>query len=286
MTNQMKKLLIAMLIYTYSCLGFGVLLFLISGFSFESVVSYVYFGMQIPLAVSLQLLLNTINRRDAEIRRQIERINTLIKLREGAKLKFYKDFGILPKYDEKGNLLNPDDFIGIVSVLTKDGILEPSIYELLGILPRFDKDGKEIPFCIVIKHLVESFKKKDLDKLKFKTLKFKTENNKVENKEVKKGFAPQVKPVAKAEKKAKEKSKTGKPFKEKKGKSSGGGKKDDGQKGAKSSNKKLIAIKDKQNNLIRNNINENALRKQFNKIFGSETRAEKSDGTEEMTYDA
>lgn len=284
MTNQMKKLLIAMLIYTYSCLGFGILLFCISGFSFESIVSYVYFGMQIPLAVSLQVLYNIVSRRDEEVRRKIERINTLIKLREGAKLKFYKDFGIVPKYDEKGNLLNPDDFIGIVSVLTKDGVLEPSIYELLGILPRFDKDGREIPFCVVIKHLVESFKKRDFDKLKFKTLKFKTENNKVESKEVKKVVAPQVKPAAKAEKKAKEKSKTGKPFKEKKGKSSGGGKKDDGPKGAKTSNKKLVAIKSGQNNSI-NNINDD-IKTKANGILDSQTEVKKSLPDIEMIYDA
>ncbi len=284
MTNQMKKLLIAMLIYTYSCLGFGILLFCISGFSFESIVSYVYFGMQIPLAVSLQVLYNIVSRRDEEVRRKIERINTLIKLREGAKLKFYKDFGIVPKYDEKGNLLNPDDFIGIVSVLTKDGVLEPSIYELLGILPRFDKDGREIPFCVVIKHLVESFKKRDFDKLKFKTLKFKTENNKVESKEVKKVVAPQVKPAAKAEKKAKEKSKTGKPFKEKKGKSSGGGKKDDGPKGAKTSNKKLVAIKSGQNNSI-NNINDD-IKTKTNGILDSQTEVKKSLPDIEMIYDA
>lgn len=284
MTNQMKKLLIAMLIYTYSCLGFGILLFYISGFSFESIVSYVYFGMQIPLAVSLQVLYNIVSRRDEEVRHKIERINTLIKLREGAKLKFYKDFGIVPKYDEKGNLLNPDDFIGIVSVLTKDGVLEPSIYELLGILPRFDKDGREIPFCVVIKHLVESFKKRDFDKLKFKTLKFKTENNKVESKEVKKVVAPQVKPAAKAEKKAKEKSKTGKPFKEKKGKSSGGGKKDDGPKGAKTSNKKLVAIKSGQNNSI-NNINDD-IKTKTNGILDSQTEVKKSLPDIEMIYDA
>lgn len=284
MTNQMKKLLIAMLIYTYSCLGFGILLFCISGFSFESIVSYVYFGMQIPLAVSLQVLYNIVSRRDEEVRHKIERINTLIKLREGAKLKFYKDFGIVPKYDEKGNLLNPDDFIGIVSVLTKDGVLEPSIYELLGILPRFDKDGREIPFCVVIKHLVESFKKRDFDKLKFKTLKFKTENNKVESKEVKKVVAPQVKPAAKAEKKAKEKSKTGKPFKEKKGKSSGGGKKDDGPKGAKTSNKELVAIKSGQNNSI-NNINDD-IKTKTNGILDSQTEVKKSLPDIEMIYDA
>lgn len=219
MTNQMKKLLIAMLVYSYCCIAIGVVLFCITGFSFESVVSYIYFGAQVPLALSLQILLNSVNRREEEVRQEIERINILLKLREGAKLKFYKDFGIIPKYDENGKLLNPDDFIGILSILTKDGELEPSIYEILGILPRFDKDGNEIPFVTVVKHLVESFKKKDLDKLKIKTLKFKTENNKVVNKEIKKVNATKVLDSAKKESKSKEKSKTGKPFKEKKAKS-------------------------------------------------------------------
>lgn len=225
MTNQMKGLLVAMLICTYCSLGVGAVVFLINGFSFESFASWIFFFLEIPVAVIGQLLLNYINKLEKEVRSEIEKYNLLQTLREGAILKFYKDNGIKPRYGKDGKLQTPDEFIGILTILTKDGKLEQSVYELLGIMPQFDKDGNEIPFVAVIKHLVETFKTKDLDKIKFKKLVLpKTQETK--KTEVKKIEKPQISDTAKKEKKsgAKKKIVMGKKVKgdKKGGKSKGG----------------------------------------------------------------
>lgn len=226
MTNQMKSLLVAMLICTYCSLGVGAIVFIINGFSFTSFASWLFFLLEIPVAIFGQLLLNRIKRIEKEVMQKIERYKLLQELREGAILKFYQDNGIKPRYNKDGKLETPDEFIGILTKLTKDGKLEPSIYEMLGILPRFDKDGNEIPFVVVIKHLVDSFKTKDLDKLKFKKL-ILPKTNELQKAEVKKIEKPKVAESAKKEKKAGKKQKIvyGKIVKAKKDKPKGGGEK-------------------------------------------------------------
>lgn len=200
MTNQMKGLLVAMLICTYCSLGVGVVVFLINGFSFENFASWMFFFLEIPVAIIGQLLLNYINKLEKEVRSKIEKYRLLQTLREGAILKFYKDNGIKPRYGKDGKLQTPDEFIGILAILTKDGKLEPSVYELLGIMPRFDKDGNEIPFVAVIKHLVETFKTKDLDKIKFKKLVL-PKTQETQKTEIKKIEKTKISDTAKKEKK-------------------------------------------------------------------------------------
>ncbi len=226
MTNQMKSLLVAMLVCTYCSIGVGAIVFIINGFSFSSFASWLFFLLEIPVAVLGQLLLNRINKAEKEVMQKIDRYKLLQELREGAILKFYKDNGIKPRYNKDGKLQTPDEFIGILTKLTKDGKLEPSIYELLGILPQFDKDGNEIPFVVVIKHLVDSFKTKDLDKLKFKKLVL-PKTNTPEKAEVKKVEKPKVTETAKKEKEAGKKQKIvyGKVVKAKKDKKKGGSEK-------------------------------------------------------------
>ena len=166
MTNQMKKLLFTLLIFSYSSLAVGVILFIIGGLEYESFICYVIFGLEIPLCVSLQLLYMVVLRKELELKLKINYAKTLLNLREGAKLKFYKDNGIKPKYNKDGTLMSPDEFIGILTKLDKDGKLEKSIYEILGIMPQFDEFGNEIPYVVIIKHLIEKFKTSGLDKFK------------------------------------------------------------------------------------------------------------------------
>ena len=166
MTNQMKKLLFTLLIFSYSSLAVGVILFIIGGLEYESFICYVIFGLEIPLCVSLQLLYMVVLRKELELKSKINYAKTLLNLREGAKLKFYKDNGIKPKYNKDGTLMSPDEFIGILTKLDKDGKLEKSIYEILGIMPQFDEFGNEIPYVVIIKHLIEKFKTGGLDKFK------------------------------------------------------------------------------------------------------------------------
>ena len=65
--------------------------------------------------------------------------------------------------------MTPDELLGILTALDKEGKLDPSIDERLGILPKFDKGGKEIPIILVLKHLIRSIKVQgvqDVTKLK------------------------------------------------------------------------------------------------------------------------
>ena len=237
MTNQMKNLLFTLLILSYSSLAVGVILFVVGGLEYESFICYVVFGLEVPLCISLQLLYTAVLRKELELKSKINYAKTLLELREGAKLKFYKDNGIKPKYNKDGTLMSPDEFIGILTKLDKDGKLEKSIYEILGIMPQFDEFGNEIPYVVIIKHLIEKFKTSGLDKFKgvYKAVGSEKVAVKPEKAKTKTAEAQKVGDAKKAGAKKKDRVVYGKILKGGGGNKTGG--KDDGKKASINKNK-------------------------------------------------
>ncbi len=179
MTNQMKKLLLQLLILSYVSFGVCLLAFLVNGFKFNSFVSYIVLITEVPVCAYLQYLYVIIKEGDKLFNNNVFRAKKLLELREGAKLKFYKDNGIQPKYNEDGTVMDPDAFIGILTTLDENGQLNESVYEMLGIKPRFDKDGNQIPIYVVLKHLMAKPKTTGFEKIA-KYAKLKTPSTVVE----------------------------------------------------------------------------------------------------------
>ena len=155
MTNQMKKILMICLILSYAnFLGLSIVL-LASGFVYKYVFSYIFLVASAVLCVYFQYLELLIIKQDKELADQIFYAKKLLELRECAKLRFYQSRGLTPQYNEDGTIMDPDKFIGILTKLDEEGKLEKSIYEMLGIEPVFDKNGKEVPAILVLKHLMK-----------------------------------------------------------------------------------------------------------------------------------
>ena len=166
MTNQMKKILLVCLILSYvNFAGLSIIL-IVSSFTYKYVLSYIFLGVSGVLCVYFQYLQLLIMRQDKELAEQIFYAKKLLELRELAKLRFYKSRGLEPHYNEDGTVMDPDKFIGILTKLDENGELEKSIYEILGIEPVFDKDGKEVPAILVLKHLMKKPRVSDFDKIK------------------------------------------------------------------------------------------------------------------------
>lgn len=169
MTNQMKVILKLSLIASGLTLAFSICCLFIGEIGFLQWVSYIVIAVSALIFISsLVIYLNT-KAEDRALKKRIAYYRLLKKLRDKAVLDFYNKFGLKPQYNKEGKLLTPDEFLGILTKLDKEGKLDPSIYEKLGILPQFDKDGKEIPLILVLKHLIKSIKMegvKDIKKLK------------------------------------------------------------------------------------------------------------------------
>lgn len=166
MTNQMKKILMVCLILSYmNLLGMTVLL-IANGFVYKYVFSYIVLVLSAGLSAYFQYLQYVVMKQDKEFAEKIFYAKKLLELREIAKLRFYKSHGIAPKYNEDGTIMDPDTFIGILTKLDEHGMLEKSMYEILGIEPVFDKDGNEIPVIVVLKHLMKKPRTKDFSKIK------------------------------------------------------------------------------------------------------------------------
>lgn len=166
MTNQMKKILMVCLILSYvNLLGMSIILIL-NGFVYKYVFSYIVLVLSAGLSAYFQYLQYVVMKQDKQFAEKIFYAKKLLELREIAKLNFYKMHGIAPKYNEDGTIMDPDTFIGILTKLDEHGMLEKSMYEILGIEPVFDKDGNEIPVIVVLKHLMKKPRIKDFDKIK------------------------------------------------------------------------------------------------------------------------
>ncbi len=155
MTNQMKKILMICLVLSYVNFAGLSIIFIVSGFSFSYVITYVFWALSVALCVYFQYLQIIIAKEDKEFAQQIFYAKKLLELRELAKLRFYKSRGLEPMYNEDGTVMDPDTFIGILTKLDENGNLVKSIYEILGIEPVFDKDGNEVPVIVVLKHLMK-----------------------------------------------------------------------------------------------------------------------------------
>lgn len=166
MTNQMKIVLKLSLILSVMVLGLGFITLAINGFSMSSVVSYVLLGANIVITISLGSLYLQVREDDKVLLKQIANARKLLELRQSAILDFYSRHGIKPQYDKDGNLIDPDRLLGILTKLDADGKLSQSIYEILGIEPVFDSEGKEIPIIIVLKHMIKSVRTARFDELK------------------------------------------------------------------------------------------------------------------------
>ena len=207
MTNQMKKILMICLVLSYTnFIGLSVV-FIASGFSFSYVFSYVFWAISAVLCAYFQYLKIKVIKEDKEFAEQIFYAKKLLELRELAKLRFYKSRGLEPRYNEDGTVMDPDTFIGILTKLDEDGKLQKSIYEILGIEPVFDKDGKEVPVIVVLKHLMKkprTSKIEDIKGLSKKmvlkgTQKASTKDDKSKEKKKEQAKAPQAAPKIKKE---------------------------------------------------------------------------------------
>ena len=158
MTNQMKTLLLCSLIASGLASVLSIIALFVGDFGYLHIVSYAVLLVSVVVFVGLLLIyINTLAETRA-LKRRIAYYKLLKNLRNNAILDFYNKFGLKPQYNEKGELLTPDEFLGILTKLDKEGKLDPSIYEMLGILPVFDKDGKEIPIILVLLGSIDLFK--------------------------------------------------------------------------------------------------------------------------------
>jgi len=66
----------------------------------------------------------------------------------------YNRAGIPVIYDEEGKIKNIFELLGLKVLYDENGNRIATIYEQLGIVPRFKKDGKEVPTFLVIKNRV------------------------------------------------------------------------------------------------------------------------------------
>lgn len=166
MTNQMKKILMVCLVLAYVNFVGLTIVFIASGFAYKYVFSYAFLGLSIALCVYFQYLKLIIMKEDKAFAEQIFYAKKLLELRELAKLRFYKSRGLEPRYNEDGTVMDPDTFIGILTKLDENGQLQKSIYEILGIEPVFDKNGKEIPVIVVLKHLMKKPRTSNFNEIK------------------------------------------------------------------------------------------------------------------------
>lgn len=206
MTNQMKKLLKLSVALSFLSLVVMIIALISGGFGYENVFSYVLLGVNILLFITLICFYIIIEYRDYHYRKKILRAKNLLILRDNAVLGFYKKYNLKPQYNEKGQLITPDELLQIVIQKTEDGTPIKTIYELLGIEPVLDENGKEVPVILVLKHLIKKIRTenvKDIKKLQGLYLKGSKKEKKKEEK----------KPTAKQAKKASsgEKSKGSKP---------------------------------------------------------------------------
>lgn len=161
MTSQMKKVLLYTLILSFTTLIGLVILLVAKQFVFSYVVSYLVLVINIGVTAYYYYLYMLVNKQDKLFKQEVFYAKKLLKLRERALLDFYVKRGIIPQYNKNGKLLNPDELLEILTQLDENGKLTKSIYEMLGIEPKFDKYGKEIPYIVVLKHLMGKPRTKD-----------------------------------------------------------------------------------------------------------------------------
>ena len=167
MSNQMRRAVLIGFFMSVLSLCVSLVLVFVSG-EFVSVYTWISIGMSVVVSIILISLYILAKQEEKELRAKIAYYKLVHALREKALLDFYKRFKIAPQYSKDGKLLTPDELLSILTKLTAEGKLDDSVYEQLGILPRFDKNGKEIPRIMVLKHLLRSIKKdnvKDIKKL-------------------------------------------------------------------------------------------------------------------------
>lgn len=203
MTNQMKMILkLSLIASAVSLLSLLVVLIVNGGVLYPlSIVILVITAVLFIVLLSVYII---VKKDERMFKYRIAYFKLLKKLRDDAILDFYNKFGIKPQYNKDGKLLTPDEFLGILTKLDEDGNLDPSIYEMLGILPIFDENGKEVPIVLVLKHLIKNIKKEgfnDLKKLKGLYLKGSKKEKSV-GKESKKSAKATKKAEASAGKKA------------------------------------------------------------------------------------
>ena len=165
MSNQMRKAVLVGFFMSVLSLGLSLAVLMISG-EFLHAISWIVVGVSIVASLILISLYIEAKKEENALRARIAYYKLVHALREKALLEFYKKFGIAPQYSKDGRLLTPDEVLGILTKLNEKGQLDESVYEMLGILPRFDASGKEIPRIMVLKHLIKAIKKENFDDIK------------------------------------------------------------------------------------------------------------------------
>lgn len=166
MTNQMKIILKVGLCASLGAFVTSVVAFIVGGVGYLNPFSYVLLGFSAVTTIVLFIMYLNMKSDERMFKQRIAYFKLLQELRNKAILDFYNKFGIKPQYNKEGKLLTPDEFLGIITKLDAEGNLDPSVYEQLGILPRFDENGKEIPTILVLKHLIRTIKKQGLSDIK------------------------------------------------------------------------------------------------------------------------
>lgn len=186
MSSQMKKVLFySLFLYSATLLGLLIIWFA-KGFVFSYAASYVVMAVNAGVLGYFGYLYYVEDKKEKAYQKELFYLTKLSKLRERALLDFYIKRGIIPQYDKNGKLIDPDTLLQIVTKLDENGQLTKSIYELLGIEPRLDKNGKELPCIVVLKHLMGRPRVKDFKVVeKFAKMKAKQTANKVSKEIVK-----------------------------------------------------------------------------------------------------
>lgn len=159
MTNQMKMVLKVNFVFSFlAVLGLLVQLFY-GNFGYLYAFSYVALAVAVCLFIINLLFLLYAIENEKKLKKQIAYYKLLKVLRHKAILEFYDKYKLSPQYKKNGELLTPDEFLGIITKLDEKGNLEPSVYEMLGLKPQFDENGNQVPIILVLKHLIKDINK-------------------------------------------------------------------------------------------------------------------------------
>lgn len=166
MTTQMRKIIKAIFYITLATNIAFVAIFFVDSIGFYSWISYVSFGLNVATSITLGIIIAKDSKIERLYLKQVKAAKALMDRRNDILMGFYKRYNIPPQYDKNGNLRDLDSLLGLVQEYDQNGKLLPTIYDILGIQPIFDKSGKEVPIVLVIKHVIDKFRSKDLDNFK------------------------------------------------------------------------------------------------------------------------
>ncbi|MBQ7452960.1 MAG: hypothetical protein IJS68_01685 [Clostridia bacterium] len=198
----------------YTCAGSSLLVLPLVVLGIIGIIPLVPFViiLAVVLGVTALIIFALIKRRKKEIQLALKAKQEQEELRIKRLLQLYEIMGLEVQYNEDGSIKDVFELLNLKNLYNEKGERILTIYELLDILPTFNKDCVELPSIVVIKNIVKSFARGIAEPLVL-TYKSKT---------AKKEVAPQEKPKDQKPKVKVEKKPNSKPLKRKEIKDKGG----------------------------------------------------------------